>query len=137
MIAASVDWAAAFDCQDPTLAIKGFIAIGVRPALIPILISYLKDRKMRVKFNGEVSEVLTLVGGGPQGTLIGQIMYLVQTNNNADCVDKDNHFKYIDDLSILQIVFLGGLLTQYNFYEHVASDVGVDQLYLPPSRFSA
>ena len=45
VIAATVDWAAAFDHQDPTLAIKGFIQIGVRSALIPILISYLDDRK--------------------------------------------------------------------------------------------
>ena len=135
VIAASIDWAAAFDRQDPTLAIKRFIEIGVRPALIPILISYLDNRKMKVKFNGEVSEVLTLIGGGPQGTLIGQIMYLVQTNNNADCVSRDDRFKYIDDLSILQIVCLAGLLTQYDFHAHVASDVGVDQLFLPPSRF--
>ena len=90
---------------------------------------------MKVKFNDEVSEVLTLIGGGPQGTLIGQIMYLVQTNNNADCVDPEDRLKYIDDLSILQIVCLAGLLTQYNFHEHVASDVGTDQLFLPPSRF--
>ena len=134
VIAATVDWAAAFDRQDPTLAIKGFIQIGVRSALIPILISYLDDRKMKVKFNDEVSDVLTLIGGGPQGTLIGQIMYLVQTNNNADCVDPEDRLKYIDDLSILQIVCLAGLLTQYNFHEHVASDVGTDQLFIPPSR---
>ena len=135
VIAASIDWAAAFDRQDPTLAIKAFIEIGVRPALIPILISYLDDRKMQVRFNGELSDILSLIGGGPQGTLIGQLMYLVQTNNNADCVGDDDHFKYIDDLSILQIVCLAGLVKQYNFYEHVASDVGIDQVFLPPESF--
>ena len=88
VIAVTIDWAAAFDRQDPTLAIKSFIEIGVRPALIPILISYIDDRKMQVRFNGELSDILSLIGGGPQGTLIGQIMYLVQTNSNADCVDK-------------------------------------------------
>ena len=108
VIAASIDWASAFDRQDPTLAIKSFIEIGVRPSLIPLLISYLEGRKMQVKFNGAISDILTLIGGGPQGTLIGQIMYLVQTNNNADCVDTDNRFKYIDDLSILHLVCLAG-----------------------------
>ena len=135
VIAACIDWAAAFDRQDPTLSIKSFIEIGVRPSLIPILISYLDDRKMQVKFNGELSDILTLIGGGPQGTLIGQIMYLVQTNNNADCVNSDDRFKYIDDLSILQIVCLAGLVQQYNFFEHVPSDVGTDQVYLPPETF--
>ena len=38
VIAASVDWAAAFDRQDPTKAIQKFIEIGVRPSLIPVLI---------------------------------------------------------------------------------------------------
>ena len=135
VFAASVDWSAAFDRQDPTLAIKRFIEIGVRPALIPILVSYLAERQMKVKFNGEESDVLPLIGGGPQGTLLGQIMYLVQSNDNADMVDPDDRFKYIDDLSILHIVSLAGLLSSYNFRSHVASDIGVDQLYLPASNF--
>ena len=132
VIAASVDWSAAFDHQDPTLAIKRFIEIGVRPCIIPILISYLSGRKMKVKFNNEESDILSLIGGGPQGTLIGQIMYLVQSNSNADNVDPEDRFKYIDDLSILQIISLAGLLT-YDFHSHVASDVGTHQLFLPPS----
>ena len=83
VIAALLDWSAAFDRQDPTLAIKQFIDMGVRPSLIPVLISYLSNRKMTVKFNGEESNLFNLVGGGPQGTLLGQIEYLVLTNNNC------------------------------------------------------
>ena len=135
VIAASVDWSAAFDRQDPTLAITKFIELGVRPNLIPLLISYLDERRMKVKFNGAESSILSLIGGGPQGSLIGQIMYLVQSNNNADCVGPDDRFKYIDDLSILQIVTLAGLLKSYNFLEHVASDIGIDQLYLPSTNY--
>ena len=30
-----------------------------------------------------------------------------------------------------------GLLTDYNFYQHVASDVGIDQKYLPASNYTA
>ena len=135
VIAASVDWSAAFDRQDPTLSIKKFIELGVRPTLVPILISYLNERKMKVKFNGSKSETLSLIGGGPQGSLIGQIMYLVQSNDNADCVSPEDRLKYIDDLSILQIVTLADLVTNYNFSEHVASDIGIDQLYLPASSY--
>ena len=135
VIAASIDWAAAFDRQDPTLAIKKFIELGVRPSLIPLLISYLTDRKMKVKFNDAESRTLSLVGGGPQGSLIGQIMYLVQSNDNAECVGPDDRFKYIDDLSILQIVQLAGLLKSYDFHQHVPSDIGVDQLYLPAASY--
>ena len=132
VIATSVDWSAAFDRQYLTLAI---IKLGVRPSLIPLLASYLTDRKMRVKFNNEVSEFLDLIGGGPQGTLIGGIEYLVQSNDNADIVAAEDRFKYIDDLSVLQLVLLSGLLTDYNFHQHVASDIGIDQKYLPASTF--
>ena len=128
IIATSVDWVAAFDRQDPTLGIQKFIKLGVRPSLIPLHISYLTDRQMKVKFNGEVSDFHSLVGGGPQGTLIGQLEYLVQSNDNADIVCPEDRLKYIDDLSVLQLVLLSGLLVEYNFVEHVASDIGTDQL---------
>ena len=72
IIMAGLDWSAAFDRQDPTIAIKKFIKLGVRPSLIPLLSSYLTDRRMNVKFNGEMSEFMALIGGGPQGTLFGQ-----------------------------------------------------------------
>ena len=135
VIAAWLDWSAAFDRQDPTLAIMKFIQMGVRPSLIPLLASYLTDRKMKVKFNGETSEFLTLIGGGPQGTLLGGLEYMVQSNDNAEVVPVENRFKFIDDLSILQLVCFSGLLVEYNFFKHVASDVGIDDKYLPASAY--
>ena len=96
VIASMVDWASAFDRQDPTLAIQKFIKLGVRPSLVPILVSYLSDRTMKVKFNGEQSDEQSLIGGGPQGTLLGGIEYLVQSNDNADAVSEEDRFKYID-----------------------------------------
>ena len=53
---------------------------------------------MRVKFNGEISKLWSLIGGGPQGTLIGGIEYIAQSNDSADVVSPDDRFKYIDDL---------------------------------------
>ena len=73
VLAAMVDWASAFDRQDPTLAIQKFLKMGVRPALIPVLVSYLSDRQMQVKFNNTYSTTHKLPGGGPQGTLLGLI----------------------------------------------------------------
>ena len=90
---------------------------------------------MKVKFNGEESDFLSLIGGGPQGTLLGQLEYLVLSNDNADIVSPDDRFKFIDDLTLLQLVCLSGLLTDYNFMEHVASDIGVGQSFLPADTF--
>ena len=135
VIAACLDWAAAFDRQDPTLAIKNFINMGVRPSLIPLLVSYLKDRKMKVKFNGEDSAVHTLNGGSPQGTLLGQIEYIVNSNDNADSVNPEDRYKYIDDLSVLHLVIMTDLLTNYDFLSHLPSDIAVDKPFLPLAAF--
>ena len=59
----------------------------------------------------------------------------MQSDDNSDCVDSKDRFKYIDDLSILQLIFLSGLLVEYNFMEHVPSDIGTDGKYLPPESF--
>ena len=131
VIASLVDWSSAFDRQDPTLAIEKFIKMGVRPALIPILASSLTDRQMQVRPNNTYSRTHKLPGGGPQGTLVGLIEYFVQSNDNADCVDADMRYKYVDDLSVLELVMLASLLSEYNFKQHVASDIGIDELYVP------
>ena len=130
IIASLVDWASAFDRQDPTLAIEKFIKMGVRPALIPVLVSYLSDRQMQVRYNNTYSSTYKLPGGGPQGTLIGLIEYLVQSNDNCDFVDPNMKFKYVDDLTVLELVMMGGLLSEYNFKQNVASDIGIDEQYV-------
>ena len=66
---------------------------------------------MKGKFNGVLSEFLALIGGGPQGTLLGQLEYLVQSNENADNIPPEDRFKYIGDLSILLLICLTGLFT--------------------------
>ena len=68
---------------------------------------------MSVKFNGEMSAFLKLIGGGPQGTLLGGLEYLAQSNDNADSIHPDDRFEYIDDLSILQLILE---ITQLNFH---------------------
>ena len=136
VIMAGLDWLAAFDRKDPTLAIQKIIKLGVRPSLIPLLLSYLTDRQMKVKFNGELSEFLALIGWGPQGTLLlGQQEYLVQSNDNAESIHRDDRFKYIEDPSILELICLAGLLADYDFTQHVASDVRIDQQFLSPEKF--
>ena len=106
VIATMVDWSQAFDRQCHTLGIKAFIANGVRPNLIPILVSFFKERRMRVKWNGALSSEHSLNGGSPQGDVLGILEYLAQTNNNTDFLSEDDKFKFIDDLSFLEILNL-------------------------------
>ena len=110
--------------------------MGLRPSLVPVILDFLEDRSMVVKFNSAISKWYDLVGGSPQGSWNGQNSYIVSSDDNADGVPQDDQYKYCDDLSILELVMLGSLLTEYNFYEHVASDVGIDQKFLSPQHLS-
>ena len=60
------------------------------------------------------------------------IEYDSQSNDNTDFLSPEDKFKFVDDLSTLEminLIFAG--LASYNFKQHVASDIGVDQLFLP------
>jgi hypothetical protein len=106
VLATLYDWKEAFPRQCPKLGVEAFIKCGVRPSLIPLIISYLQDRTMVVKWHGETSSVRELNGGGPQGETFGIWEYLAQSNNSADCVDPDNRFKFVDDLTVLEKINL-------------------------------
>ena len=104
----------------------------MRKFFIPILISYHQNRQMAVKWNGHMSKPYPLPGGVAQGGQLGQIEYLSQCNKNVDFLTTDEKFKFIDDLSILDILnlVLKGI-SSYNFKQHVPSDIGSHGQYLP------
>ena len=122
-----IDWKSAFSKQCHKLGVESFIRNGVRPSLIPLLISYFQNRKMRVKFHGKYSKTRTQPGSGAQGATLGNWEFLSQTNNNADCVPEEDRFKFVDDLTILEIINLINIgLSSYNFRNHVASDIPIN-----------
>ena len=45
-------------------------------------------------------------GGGPQGSIFKILEYLVETNLNTDYLTPEEKFKFVDDLSILEIINL-------------------------------
>ena len=61
VIATFVDWKDTFPNQCPALGIKAFIDCGVRPSLVPVLISYFQGRSLVVKGHGKEL--------GPRGTV--------------------------------------------------------------------
>jgi len=124
VLATLVDWKQAFPRQCPKLGILSFIENGVRPALIPILINFFRDRKMIVKWKGLRSKIRDLCGGGPQGSSIGIWEYLSLSNDNADFVSAEERFKFVDDLTIVEVIELLSIgLASYNVKKQVPSDI--------------
>ena len=120
VIASLVDWKQAFNRQDATLGIRSFMDNGVRPAMIPMLINYFQGRKGFVKWKGQQSDTKPITGGGPQGGFFGILEFLSQPNDNAEMVEPEDSFKFVDDLTTLEIIDL--LITEistYDIREHV------------------
>ena len=132
VIASYIDWNNAFPRQCPKLGIKSFMDNGVRSSLIPVLINYFQDREMSVKWHGCRSIPRRINGGGPQGGTLGILEYLSQSNNNVDFVDESERYKFVDDLTVLEIVDLLSVgLASYNIKQHVPSDIPVHNQFIP------
>ena len=90
---------------------------------------------MIVKWHDLESKVRTLNGGGPQGALWGILEYLSQSNKNTDFVPNGKKFKFIDDLSILEMINILSIgISSYNFKMHVASDIPVNGYFTSNSN---
>ena len=101
-----VDWAQAFDRQCPKLGIQSFLNNGVRKSIIPVLMSYFQNRKMKVKWQNQLSTVRDLPGGGPQGSSVGLLEYDSQSNTNTEFLSVEDKFKFVDDVSTLEVINL-------------------------------
>ena len=78
-----------------------------------------------------MSSIRNMPGGGPQGCHLGQLQYLSQSDKSGSCVPDSDRFKFIDDMSLLEIINLIACgLVNYDFIRHVASDIPTEGKFL-------
>ena len=93
---------------------------------------------MQVKWHGKTSSVRELNGGGPQGATFGIWEYLAQSNRNADCVNPDYRFKFVDDLTVLEkinLLIVG--LSSFNSKAYVPSDIPDHNQFIPANNLKS
>ena len=138
VVANLIDWSKAFPRQCPKLGVQSFIDNNVRPALIPILVSFFQNRRMRLKWHSCISNPKPLPGGGPAGGTLGILEYLSQSNHSADCVTSEDRYKFVDDLSVLEIINLLTVgITSFNLRAQVPSDIPDHNQYIPPNNLKS
>ena len=74
------DWSKAFNKVNHNIVMRILIAMKVPQWLLRLLLSYLQNRKMILRFRKCSSSPKDLPGGCPQGTLIGVILYILYIN---------------------------------------------------------
>ena len=128
VLACLVDFSKAFNRQDHNILITKLSDLGVPAWLLKLVIAFLEDRTMVVRYMGEVSDPRHLPGGGPQGTLLGLLLFIIlindlgfenQTNDMGELITckrriKDYnliHLKYVDDFTIAEAINMKEQLT--------------------------
>ena len=75
---------------------------------------------MCVKWKGIYSQVKQLPGGEPQGGKFGFLELLAQSNDNSNMVKPEDRYKFVDDLTALEIINLLCIqVTSYDLYSHI------------------
>ena len=95
-----LDFSKAFDRIGYNVLITKLINIGVRRSLIAWIISFLSNRRQRVKLAESTSHWLPVKAGVPQGTKLGPILFLIMINNLSISSPDTKTWKYVDDVSL-------------------------------------
>ena len=69
------DWSKAFNKVNHNIVMRILVFLGVPQWILRIILSYLKSRKMIVRFRGCLSKQQDIPGSVPQGTLLG-VLYI-------------------------------------------------------------
>ena len=123
ILAVMVDFSKAFNRQNHNLLITKLSDMGVPAWLLRIVMGFLTDRRMLVRYKGEKSGIKDLPGGGPQGTLLGLLLFIIlindlgfegQKNDAGEILSSrrnmkqvnEIHLKYVDDLTLAEAINL-------------------------------
>ena len=80
VLAVMVDFSKAFNRINHSVVITILSEMGVPGWLLRIVIGFLTDRELLVRFKGKTSSRKSLPGGGPQGTRLGLFFFLILIN---------------------------------------------------------
>ena len=93
---------------------------------------------MRVKWRENLSALRKLPGGGAMGATLGIWEFLSQTNNSADCVPVEDRFKFVDDLTTLEVINLIGIgIEQFDITNNVPSDIPIGNQFIDPEKLKS
>ena len=95
------DFSKAFDLVDHNILIDKLNNMGTHESLTRWAANFLHNRKQRVKIGSNVSGVLSMKAGCPQGTLLGPLAFVSYINDLSLPGDLRT-YKYVDDTTILQ-----------------------------------
>ena len=95
-----IDLSKAFDTINHDILLAKFFNYGIRGIILQLIESYLKSRKQVTNFNGDKSELGTVVYGVPQGSVLGPLLFPLYINDITNCSDSGEFILFPDDTNI-------------------------------------
>ena len=92
----------AFDRVPYQLLLQQLQHMNLDPYLLRWLHGYLSNRSQFVAVEGEKSNILPVVLGVPQGSVLGPLLFIVYINEVASVVSPENMFA--DDIALYKII---------------------------------
>ena len=129
VLALMVDFKKAFNRQNHHTLVTLLSDMGVPGWLLSVIIGFLSDRELILRYKGAQSQRKRLPGGSPQGTRLGMFLFLILINfagfpfqeierGMGKLITQPKrkpiskmHLKYVDDLSYLKSINLSEKLT--------------------------
>ena len=127
-----IDFEKAFNRINHNKLLTKLSDMGTPGWLLNVVKGFLEERSLVVMYQGEKSESKNMPGGGPQGTILGLFLFLVQMNDVGfqeeypklgelltRAVNKRKeipvkHWKYVDDLTLAEAIDLKKTLNKDN-----------------------
>ena len=95
-----MDLSKAYDCLPHDLLIAKLAAYGFGQHSLPLIRSYLSNRKQRVKVGSEFSEWLGIKSGVPQGSVLGPLFFNIFINDLLLSIKEPEVCNFADDTTI-------------------------------------
>ena len=163
VVAVTVDFSKAFNRMSHNRIITILSDLNIPTCALKLIISYLSNRSLCIRYHGAVSSDRVMPGGGPQGTLLIVLLFILQVNlAGAPCsvpptlpegtagpepdpesvapplpcqrIGETENKKFVDDLTLLEVVNLKDNLVKKTASTSPPNFHERHGLWLPPEK---
>ena len=98
-----IDFSGAFDSVNHLGILNKLCSVGIGGSVLSILTEFLSSRSQQVMVDGCRSKLVNVVSGVPQGSVWGQLLFLLYTSELFSLLE-NKLIDYADDSTLMAVV---------------------------------